>query len=316
VEIVTSADFNIDDFVSTLTYAPMLITDIFKVHNGSGAEKKSAGAVPYVAASFRNNGIVGYVESAKYPGGWLSLVKDGDGGAGQCFYQPTPFWPSNHVVALEPKNDGLSASALLCIAALITHQCFPKYSRGNAINEDRLSRQKIMVPVVTDSEGNYLIDLCGLSKLGENLLATVKRLAVSVRTVPFQSGVKLTHLSFQPMLITSVFESIKASSAWYDKNKIKAGPGQFSYISRSGLLNGYDSSVGLQDKPPNAGNAITIGVDTNTVFYQPAPFYTSVKIQVLRHPQLSEENGNILSMGQRGFLRKAQGGPHYGSSGD
>lgn len=294
MRIVSSDSPIINEFLSRANYAPMLITDLFKVHSGSGAQKKGAGAIPYVAASFRNNGVVGYVDSAKYPGGWLSLVKDGDGGAGQCFYQPTPFWPSNHVFALEPKINGLTAGELLSVASIITHQCFPKYSRGHAINEDRLSRQKVMVPVVTDTNGSRLIDWDLLSKLGEKLFDIVKGLAVSDRESRIQSEEVLPPLLFQPMLITNVFESIKASSAWYDKNKIKAGHGQFPYISRSSLLNGYESSVGLQDTYPNAGNAITIGVDTKTVFYQPAPFYTSVKIQVLRHPRLSENSGNML----------------------
>lgn len=68
----------------SLTFGPILITDLFALHNGTGGEKKDSGVVPYVAASFQNNGVVGYVETAKCPGGWLSLVKDGDGGAGTC----------------------------------------------------------------------------------------------------------------------------------------------------------------------------------------------------------------------------------------
>ncbi|TWS21728.1 hypothetical protein FK530_24960, partial [Tsukamurella conjunctivitidis] len=87
--------------LDTLDFQPILLTDLFTLHNGEGAERKATGPVPYVAASFQNNGVVGYVEESKYPGGWLSFVKDGDGGAGTCFYQPAPFWPSNHVLALE-----------------------------------------------------------------------------------------------------------------------------------------------------------------------------------------------------------------------
>lgn len=160
-----------------LIFGPMLITDLFTVHNGTGTAKKSQGAIPYVAASFQNNGIVGYVDTAKYPGGWLSLVKDGDGGAGTCFYQPVPFWPSNHVFALEPKRSGLAANILLCIATLITHQCFPKYSRGHAINTARLSRQKILVPLTTTIDGTQDVDWNGLSGLGDTLLAQVKERA-------------------------------------------------------------------------------------------------------------------------------------------
>ena len=178
--MITSIDLSDDGALPGLIFEPMLITDIFTIHNGSGAPRKDRGAFPYIAASFQSNGVVGYVDAAKYQGGWLSLVKDGDGGAGKCFYQPVPFWPSNHVLALEPKVSGLTAGALLCVAALITHQCFPKYSRGNAVNASRLSRQKIMVPVTTNADGEQVVDWGELTRFGKELLCVAKERAMSI----------------------------------------------------------------------------------------------------------------------------------------
>lgn len=118
----------------------------------------------------------------------------------------------------------------------------------------------------------------------------------------------LDTLDFQPMLITDVFESVTASKAWYDKNKIQPGPGSYPYVSRSRFSNGNESVVGFQDLPPNAGNAITIGVDTQSVFYQPAPFYTSVKIQVLRHSRMTTASALVLVAVLRGQMMKFQWG--------
>lgn len=115
-------------------------------------------------------------------------------------------------------------------------------------------------------------------------------------------------LDFQPMLITDVFESLAASSAWYDRNKLDPGSGPFPYVSRSGFRNGHENAVKAQDLPPNPGNAITIGVDTQTVFYQPMSFYTSVKIQVLRHPRLTAVNGPVLVAILREQMMKFQWG--------
>lgn len=154
----------------SLEFGPTLITDIFRLHGGTGREKYTTGAVPYIAASFQNNGVVGYVSEPKFPGGWLSFVKDGDGGAGTCFYQPSPFWPSNHVFGLEPISDKATESALLMMAATITHQCFPKYNRGFAANANRLSRQKIMVPVTGDGDQEQRVDWDGMTLLGEELM--------------------------------------------------------------------------------------------------------------------------------------------------
>ena len=174
-----------DDTLPELRFKPMVITDLFQLHPGSGRAKSDVGPVPYVAASFQRNGIVGFVDRARYPGGWLSFVKDGDGGAGTCFYQPSPFWPSNHVYALEPLNARPSADALIIMASIITYQCFPKFNRGNAANAARLSRQHIMVPVVTNAEGEDVVDWEGMSAYGRALRVRTERAIVPVvRSLP------------------------------------------------------------------------------------------------------------------------------------
>lgn len=278
-----------------LTFAPVLLTDMFNVHAGSGREKRMSGAVPYVAASFQNNGVVGYVEKAKYPGGWLSLVKDGDGGAGTCFYQPVAFWPSNHVYGLEPLTELATEAALVVMAATITHQCFPKYNRGYAANSNRLSRQKIIVPVVTDDSGDQVVDWEGMTRLGEELTNNAITRTLNVRTSKGEGAdTDLPDLTFEPMLITDVFGSMRSSSAWYDKTKLRSGQKMFPFVSRTKASNGADGFAARQEKTPEPGNAVTIGLDTQTVAYQPVPFYTSQNIQVLRHPSLSQYNALML----------------------
>lgn len=172
-----SHDSDSSQVYEQLTFGQVLITDLFVIHKGKGASKSEDGQVPYVAASFQNNGVVGYVDTQRCQGGWLSLVKDGDGGAGTCFYQPIPFWPSNHVLGLEPKVKNIAPSAMVCLAAAVTHQCFPKYHRGNAINDGRLFRQQITVPVVTQSD-KQTIDWDGLKRLGDELFVEVVNEAI------------------------------------------------------------------------------------------------------------------------------------------
>lgn len=282
--------------LDTLDFQPILLTDLFTLHNGEGAERKVAGPVPYVAASFQNNGVVGYVEESKYPGGWLSFVKDGDGGAGTCFYQPAPFWPSNHVLALEPKSDAATAEALLVMASLITHQCFPKYNRGNAANARRLSRQYLMVPALIEPDDTIAPDWDGMDRLGAELLDHVLTHTHSARETRLTDDDTLPELRFEPMFITDVFDSMKASKAWYDKSKLcLSGVPVFPFVSRAKASNGVDSFCPRQDKAPEAGNAMTIGLDTQTIGYQPVPFYTSQNIQVLRHERLNESNALVLS---------------------
>lgn len=103
-------------------------------------------------------------------------------------------------------------------------------------------------------------------------------------------------LTFTPMLITDVVASMKSSSAWYDKSKlVDTGESVFPFVSRSRASNGVDGFCSRQEKDPEPGNALTIGLDTQTIAYQPVPFYTSQNIQVLRHPRMTATSGLMLA---------------------
>lgn len=301
-----------------LTFAPVYVTDIegrqaglFCAHKGRRliAAHRKPGQTPFVGASRVNNSVTDFAHTpALFPGGWVTLIYNGDGGTGHAKYQPAPFSASDDVIALEPLSDEATEPALLLIASMLTQQCVPKFGFGYKLTLHRLGRQKIMAPVTTNTNGEQVVDWASLRRLGESLLQEAKERAIRVCVSLPGDDDTLPNLTFEPMLITNVFTSMRASLAWYDKNKLRVGQGEFPYVSRSGLSNGHESVVGRQNKPPNTGNAITIGVDTQTVFYQPTSFYTSVKIQILRHPQLSADNGNVLVTILREQMTKFQWG--------
>lgn len=298
--------------LETLDFQPILITDLFQLHPGSGRAKSDVGPVPYVAASFQRNGIVGFVDRARYPGGWLSFVKDGDGGAGTCFYQPSPFWPSNHVYALEPLNARPSANALIIMASIITYQCFPKFNRGNAANAARLSRQHIMVPVVTAADGTIEADWDGMERLGAELLNQVVTHTHSARETRLADDDTLPELRFEPMFITDVFDSMKASRAWYDKVHLAGGQGRNLYLSQTLGGNSVSAVVADQDSRPEPGNCITVTLKTQSTFYQPAPFYTAQNFLIFRHRNLDANSGLFLVTTMRDAMNKFSWG--YGVS--
>lgn len=122
----------------------------------------------------------------------------------------------------------------------------------------------------------------------------------------------LETLDFQPMLVTDVFDSMTASKAWYDKSKLSlSGVPAFPFVSRTRASNGVDSFCPRQEKEPEAGNAVTIGLDTQTIGYQPVPFYTSQNIQVLRHERLNENNALVLAS----LIQKQMGKFSWGGNG-
>lgn len=86
---------------------------------------------------------------------------------------------------------------------------------------------------------------------------------------------------------------LKATASGIDGNKLISGEFQTTpYISRSDSMNGVKSFVSSKQKPKykiDPGNCITIGLDTQTVFYQPHSFFTGQNIQVLRNKKISQD---------------------------
>ncbi|KAA0885631.1 hypothetical protein E7L51_01070 [Corynebacterium amycolatum] len=73
-------------------------------------------------------------------------------------------------------------------------------------------------------------------------------------------------LHFQPMLLTDVFQSMAASKAWYDKSALRTrGVASFPFVSRTKADNGIDGFWFRQEKGPEPGYTITIGLDIQTV---------------------------------------------------
>lgn len=84
---------------------------------------------------------------------------------------------------------------------------------------------------------------------------------------------------------------ITATKSGIDKNKLNVEEGEIPYITRTDMQNGINLFV--TDKQNNRykkdeGNVITIGLDTQTVFYQPKSFYTGQNIQILRNKHLNK----------------------------
>lgn len=285
----------------SLKFAPVLITDVFEKMNGSNAwydksklATKGDSTFPFVSRTKASNGVAGFCsqqEKPPEPGNALIIGLDTQTVA----YQPVPFYTGQNIQVL--RHPKLSPATALVLAACIKEQMGKFSWGGNGATLGRLKKTRIMVPVVTGDNGAQSVDWTGMDRLGEELTARALTHAEGARaTDATETDSELPELVFEPMLITNVFQTMKAAGKWFDYSKARIqGTAVVPYVARSGGGNGIGSFLPHQGfSPPNAGNAITIGVSTSTVFYQPSPFYTSKEIQVLRHPQLDMNTGQML----------------------
>ena len=99
-------------------------------------------------------------------------------------------------------------------------------------------------------------------------------------------------MEWESFILSEVFD-ISSTNSGIDKNKIKNidVEGYNPYITRTDKNNGIDDFIIDQDYALNEGNVITIGLDTQTVFYQPHSFYTGQNIQILSNKYLNKYVG-------------------------
>ncbi|BAV88745.1 restriction endonuclease subunit S [Rothia aeria] len=299
--------------LETLDFQPMLIVDMFRPHKGKRlvAAHRQPGKTPFVGGSESYNSITGFSDvDPLFPGGWITLVYNGS--VGQTRLQPAPFFASDDVIALEPIAKNVSEAALLVCCAIIQRECVNKYSYGSKLNLQRLNRQTVMVPTTVGSDGTIEANWDGMDRLGAELLDQVVTHTHSARETRLADDDTLPELRFEPMFITDVFDSMKASRAWYDKVHLAGGQGRNLYLSQTLGGNSVSAVVADQDSRPEPGNCITVTLKTQSTFYQPAPFYTAQNFLIFRHRNLDANSGLFLVTTMRDAMNKFSWG--YGVS--
>ena len=89
---------------------------------------------------------------------------------------------------------------------------------------------------------------------------------------------------------------ISSTLSGIDKCRLINLEGKFPYITRTDKNNGYELFVGNQNvnDQKDVSNVITIGLDTQTVFYQPASFYTGQNIQILQSEHINKHTALFI----------------------
>ena len=138
-------------------WRPFLLKEIFtniKMGKRLKSEDHVPGRMPYVSSSAMNNGVDNFVsntQKVRIFSNCLSLANSGS--VGSSFYEPFAFVASDHVTHL--KNEQYNKYHYLFIAAL-TSRLSKKYNFNREINDNRISREKIMLPV--DESGKPDLD--------------------------------------------------------------------------------------------------------------------------------------------------------------
>lgn len=165
-----------------------------------------------------------------------------------------------------------------------------------------------MVPVVMVDDTPQ-VDWVGLQSLGEHMVATVRgRIPLDMFTSPsalpnlnmdspvVSDLIVPSNSLWEPVKVEDVFEVCRQNPSWlYVKNICDRQEGTlFPLVTNTLTHNSIHQFIGVQEKEPNPGNAITVGVDCQAVTYQGQPFYGGEGLLELRHPALTAASALVL----------------------
>lgn len=304
---------------SKIAWQDFYLSDFFKFEKGNQNNMASltSGDIPLVSARKVDNGFKDFVapnNKKLFDGGIITLNIDGDGGAGIAYYQPYKMALDSHVAALIPKID-LNRYQLIFIAACITKQR-NRFGHGYSINSNRLRSFKLMLPIIEGGEipdWEFMNDF-QKAKEQEILKPTIDILCKRLIINEIIGGGKSLGSNWKDFIFGDVF-TIQSTKSGIDKIKLVPGEGETPYITRTDANNGIDSFITEQSTKYriDEGNVITIGLDTQTVFYQSKPFYTGQNIQVIKHPKLDKFNALFLIVAIKQLVKKFSWGS-YGAT--
>ncbi|WBT09413.1 restriction endonuclease subunit S [Corynebacterium sp. SCR221107] len=303
--------------LDTLDFQPMLITDVFESMAPAGkwfdltkAKRNGALVSPYVARSGGGNGIGAFLpdQGFKAPNAGNAITIGVS--TSTVFYQPVSFYTSKEIQVLRhPRLTSVNAPVLV---ALLREQMM-KFQWGNGASIARLQATPIMVPVITHTDGTVEVDWDGMDLLGAELLDEVVSLTHNARLTDSPDDDTFPELNFEPMPITDVFTSYRQAPAWLNTNQVQNGEPRYPHVTNTARRNSVAAFISRQGQRPNPGNAITVGIDTQVVSYQPVPFYGATKVFELRAPELNENNAFVLVTSLKQAISKFSWG-HKASS--
>lgn len=144
------------DLIEEKIWKEFKLTEIFNhIQRGKRLKKDDhvSGSKPYASSTSLNNGIDGFIGNkgnVRIFNNCLTLANSGS--VGSTFYQPFEVIASDHVTKLE--NQSFNKHIYLFIATLV-ERLSEKYSFNREINDTRIKKEKILLPIDKDNNPDY-----------------------------------------------------------------------------------------------------------------------------------------------------------------
>ena len=147
-------------------------SDVFtRIQRGKRLKKDDhiEGTTPYVSSTATNNGIDGFVgnkDRVRIFSNCISLANRGS--VGSAFFQEFEFVASDHITSLQ--KEGIDKYAYLFMLPIIS-RLSEKYSFNREINDLRISRERLMLPIQADSTPDWEFMSAFMKKIEQDTLS-------------------------------------------------------------------------------------------------------------------------------------------------
>lgn len=192
----------------------------------------------------------------------LSLANSGSVGA--CFYHPYKFVASDHVTALV--HSGADSSCYLALSVLVG-RLGEKYNFNREINDGRISRERIMLPVTDEGAPDYDYMSYFVESKREEMLGRYKSyITEKLGELEYKDIPTLDEIGWDDFELDSIAD-VDSGRDIYAQERIN---GKMPYITSGTANNGIGYFV-ANDNKSKAKNAISVNRNgaVGEAFYHP-----------------------------------------------
>lgn len=311
---MTSIDMNTSDWKT------INISAIFTISYGNKLDMcqmiEKNGGIPFVTRTATNNGIGGYVEEVSYTNAYPanSLTVALGGSIGSTFLQKKPFYTSQNVAVLKPKEE-LSEVVLLFLATIIEKECNRRFvAFGRELNKHIKKDFTIKLPLTTDD----FPDWDRIEEYAKGLISNLPKRPREVWENVFDATPakpQIIKLSDRRWCIFRYDEIFDIRKGFYNKKPENHSGNSVPFIgaidNNNGVSEYYDiqdieeaSKTGDDNNAPLSdkifeGNCITVSNNGSVgyAFYQAKPFTCTHDVNPLYlHPKWNQELNPYIAM--------------------
>ena len=261
-----------------------------------------SGDIAYISSTKENNGIDNYiVPPEEQPVFNNAITLNNSGSIGYCFYHSYDFIASDHCTVLNIKDSSVKLNlSLFLFLKPVIEAMKHKYGFAREMNNDRLGKEKILLPVKND-----LPDWKGMQ---DYIKYIAKDIAYNESVIYPKNTISLDSVQWQEFKVSDLFY-VDGTKTTPKLTLTEYGYGKHPYITTRATNNGID---GFYDYHTEKGGVLTI--DSATIghtAYQDADFSASDHVEKLT-PVLKDSLNKYTALFLKTILNKERYRYGYG----